>query len=127
MRKQDEMENLKHENDVLKQDNESLHQELNRVREELHLYQSSSNNRVKNVTSNSHPFDPFTTPELTTSPSDKSVEFDGIHTPPSLFPDDSLPPVDMKQPSDSHSAAMCSQQWTLGSPIMRPIKVEDMT
>ena len=122
MRKQDEMENLKHENDVLKQDNESLNQEISRLREELSHRQSG-----KGLSALPATFDSFATPELTTSPSDKSVEFDGAQTPPSLFPDDPHFATDMKQSSDSHSAAMCSQQWMLGSPIMRSIKVEDRT
>lgn len=148
MRKQDEMETLKIVNDRLLQDNSALEDEVTRLRDELNRYRSGNtslttnfsrrpitppykaeNANNNNATSHNSPM-----PSLTShSPSDQSVDMDILTTP---HPTESyLTPkfplfVDTshsKQPGVSHSAEMCSPQWTPGlfaSMISTPVRLK---
>ena len=116
MRKQDEMEQLKHQNDVLKQDNSSLNMEISRLQEELNMLRQGSNvSAPRQSTSPSNVvIASLEAPSLpaSLSPSAPSIDHDSIATPPPL-PAASFP-LQVSKPDASHSAVMCSQQWTSG-------------
>ena len=137
MRKQDEMENLRIENDRLRIDNTDLENEIKRLREELASRPNASSNKVFNSSikteagsrpmtppnshqqsmlhsENSSP--PQSMPSLTYSPSEPSLDLDAqqslfTHIPASLDPS-TINPADLKCSDDSRSAATCSLQWT---------------
>ncbi|KAI9723113.1 MAG: hypothetical protein M1828_004361 [Chrysothrix sp. TS-e1954] len=87
MRKQDEMEQLKHQNDVLKQDNSSLTMENSRLQEELNMFRSGSTvTPCRQSTTPSSVIESLEAPSLTASlsPSTRSIDHDSIETPPPL-------------------------------------------
>ena len=138
MRKQDEMENLRLENERLTVDKQHLENEIQRLRDELTNRpfvppSTTFNPAVKNEFEH-RPMTPpdsyqdSTSPQpvpslaYTSSPSGSSLDLDEhTATQKPLFADNTafgpftVDPTNLKQSDDSRSAEACSQQWTLDS------------
>lgn len=108
MRKQDEMDQLHSQNNNLKQECQEkddiiarLTRELSELRQRQHLH----------ATREPSPFSETDgVPSLASASPTHSADFEMVSTPPRTTLDP--PSFEIKQFDDSHSAEMCSQQWT---------------
>lgn len=112
MRKQDEMESLRLDNDRLKQDADVLHAEITRLKEEVDFLRKKPYAHFPSPPA-SPPLDSLSASELGSG--SPSIDGHSLATPPHQLPESAFSLDDLKQPDDTHSAAMCSPQWTSGS------------
>jgi len=117
MRKQEEMDQLHSQNNKLQQECQEKDDIIARLTQELKDLQQ--NNRT--LSRQRSPFsDADCVPSLGSASPAASADSEMCHTPPQLSL--GLPPFEIKQSDDSHSAEMCSQQWTSDlrdSPLIR--------